>query len=164
MKVCKKCKKNKERDEYYTYNGGINLRGTCITCYNVREVYVDITEKRCCKCKSVKDISKFYKNKLSKDRYNSNCIKCSEVKSSNYNISKYGLTKLEYTELLDSQDFKCAICNETNGDHTRLFIDHDHNTGKVRGLLCHTCNAGLGMFKDSTMLLLVAATYLEQNK
>jgi hypothetical protein len=50
----------------------------------------------------------------------------------------------------------------TSFKHNPLVIDHDHTTGEVRGLLCPTCNAGLGHFKDSPELLLKAALYLQK--
>ena len=73
---------------------------------------------------------------------------------------KYGITDEEYDSLLIKQVARCAICNE----HVKLCVDHDHNTGKVRGLLCNTCNAGLGMFKDSIRLLAGAIVYLQDHE
>lgn len=56
----------------------------------------------------------------------------------------------------------CAICGELpSGKRALLFIDHDHKTGKVRGLLCGACNAGLGYFKDTTSRMTKAIEYLE---
>ncbi len=79
---------------------------------------------------------------------------------------KYGITLLEYTELLESQNGKCAICKSIY-DHPRfkyLAVDHCHSTGKVRGLLCHSCNAGLGRFKDDPAILYMAMKYLEAHE
>lgn len=56
---------------------------------------------------------------------------------------------------------KCGICGTTDG---RLHVDHCHTTGQVRGLLCRTCNIGLGHFKDSPELLGLAAAYLNQRR
>jgi hypothetical protein len=65
-----------------------------------------------------------------------------------------------YTPLLSAQDGKCAICGcLPNGK--RLSIDHDHNDGKIRGLLCSNCNLALGLFKDSVTNLSKAISYLE---
>ena len=67
--------------------------------------------------------------------------------------------------MLKKQDGKCAICGaRTPGSGKKMWsIDHDHATGEVRGLLCGTCNTGLGMFKDSADNLRAAANYLDQH-
>lgn len=75
----------------------------------------------------------------------------------------YGITLEEYEELKIKQNNECAICEgEGRGRYKVLDIDHDHETGKVRGLLCHTCNSGIGMLKDSTLLLEKAINYLNK--
>src|SRR5437588_8384584 len=63
----------------------------------------------------------------------------------------YGLTKLEYQEVLVKQHGGCAICGSTPGLRP-LNVDHDHTTNKVRGLLCSACNSELGMFRDDERL------------
>lgn len=68
-----------------------------------------------------------------------------------------------YEELYAAQNGKCAICNTTFVDKTPC-VDHNHTTGEVRGLLCTTCNAGLGLFKDDLALLYSAKHYLEMWK
>lgn len=75
------------------------------------------------------------------------------------NIKKmYGLSVEEFTLLLKNQEGGCAIC----GRKTRraLSVDHDHATGRVRGLLCNLCNTGLGQFKDDPVKLHKAIQYL----
>ena len=57
---------------------------------------------------------------------------------------------------------KCEICNQTITEST-CHIDHCHKTNKVRGLLCNTCNKGLGLFKDNIAALSKAILYLEKN-
>lgn len=71
------------------------------------------------------------------------------------NLSRYRLTLDQYHSLMESQDFGCAICG---GDISAT--DHNHVTGRVRGLLCCNCNVGLGQFKDSPQLLEKAAIYV----
>lgn len=72
----------------------------------------------------------------------------------------------EYNELLAKQGGKCAICGceeyivGRGGEVKPLAVDHDHNTGKVRGLLCQNCNVGLGYFWDNPTWLLNAVRYL----
>jgi hypothetical protein len=72
--------------------------------------------------------------------------------------SKYGLTWEKYQTLLRRQNRRCRICS---GGLLEPHVDHDHSSGKVRGLLCHNCNTALGMFKDSARLLRRAAMYIE---
>lgn len=75
----------------------------------------------------------------------------------------YGMTPEEYDALLRKQDFKCAICGtEESGRRgsSGLAVDHDHKTGRVRGLLCSPCNAALGAFRDDYEIILRARAYL----
>jgi len=73
----------------------------------------------------------------------------------------YGVTPEQYDEMLRQQGHACAICNV---DETQLLkalaVDHDHKTGKVRGLLCINCNVVLGSFKDDVAMLRSALQYL----
>lgn len=77
--------------------------------------------------------------------------------------TKYGITLEEYEERLNKQKYTCAICKTSDpGDGVRQFsVDHDHATGEVRGLLCRSCNSGLGHFKDNVNFLAVAIDYLK---
>lgn len=75
-------------------------------------------------------------------------------------LRKAGLSREAYDALLERQDGKCAICGSDPNGQGRLHIDHDHNTGRARGLLCSNCNPGLGYFKDDPELLGRAARYL----
>jgi Recombination endonuclease VII len=71
---------------------------------------------------------------------------------------KYGLTKVEVLALIAAQDSKCAICGVDVS--VKFAIDHDHKTMAIRGILCRTCNTGMGMLKDSAQVLLKAYEYL----
>lgn len=79
---------------------------------------------------------------------------------------KYGITVSEYNRLLALQEGKCAICKtDCPGKGKRHFhVDHDHLSGKVRGLLCVKCNMGLGSFDDNQALLWAAAFYVNENR
>mgnify|MGYP000119516448 CR=1 FL=1 len=79
----------------------------------------------------------------------------------NYELfAKYGITLDQFEELFQQQGQKCAICG--NDKPLRGFhLDHCHKTNKVRGILCHTCNSGLGLFKDNPDIFLKAADYLQ---
>lgn len=77
--------------------------------------------------------------------------------------AEFGLTR----EVLDAFGNKCHICKrESSADklHGRLHVDHDHVTGKVRGLLCKSCNTGLGAFEDNLDLLFKAMGYIEKHR
>lgn len=78
--------------------------------------------------------------------------------------TKYGISLKEYNRMFEEQKGKCAICGVEldNGFFTHL--DHDHDTGRVRGLLCRNCNPGLGQFKHSAGLLQKAVEYLKGHK
>ena len=73
---------------------------------------------------------------------------------------RYGITIEEVTQLLNKQSNKCAICGNVFVNRKRTHIDHCHNTGKIRGMLCEGCNIGLGGFKDNIVLLHKAIGYL----
>jgi hypothetical protein len=75
----------------------------------------------------------------------------------------YGITVEEYEALLRSQAYVCALCEQGCRSGNRLSIDHCHATGRVRQLLCGTCNRGLGLLKDDPSLLRRAADYVERH-
>lgn len=75
---------------------------------------------------------------------------------------KYGLAPSGVPGMLLSQNCRCAICGKAITLHAAE-VDHDHLTGKVRELLCSSCNTGLGMFADSRLTLLSALRYLERH-
>lgn len=79
---------------------------------------------------------------------------------------KYNITIEEYNKIIEKQNNVCAICfgnlNDSRG--FRPHIDHDHETGKIRGVLCGNCNKGLGMFKDNKEIILNAYNYLLKSK
>lgn len=78
----------------------------------------------------------------------------------------YGITPEDYDRMLLEQNNSCAICNtkKPTGKWKVFAVDHDHNTGKVRGLLCNECNRGIGLLKDSLTILSSACNYLERHE
>ena len=78
-------------------------------------------------------------------------------------LCSWGVTLEEYISMLKNQKRRCAICGTTKMDNGRrnFCVDHNHKTGKVRGLLCGKCNKGLGLFKDSISILEKAISYLK---
>jgi hypothetical protein len=115
-------------------------------------------QKYCPDCKTVKVEADFGRNKAARDGLNSYCKACrSERNKRAYRKKAYDMTPEEAAELIASQGGKCGICLVRVAKH----VDHDHETGRVRGALCFSCNAALGNLKDSPALLRRAAAYLE---
>ena len=73
----------------------------------------------------------------------------------------YGISIDEYDKLFESQNGVCKICNKSCATGRRLSVDHDHTTGKVRGLLCRNCNVALGYLQDDPLLLERCVLYLD---
>lgn len=98
------------------------------------------------------------------------CKTCKRGDLHTYQIKKLGCTRDQYAALLESQKGVCAICGadeghkSKNGVSARLAVDHDYETGEIRGLLCMSCNRGLGRFKDSPEFLKAALRYLEKKR
>lgn len=82
---------------------------------------------------------------------------------------QYGLTPEQHDEMFAAQDGRCALCGEAadpNGVRaaSRLHVDHDHETGKVRALLCNHCNRGIGAFRDDPELMQRASLYVFRHR
>lgn len=78
------------------------------------------------------------------------------------NIVRMGLTPEEFDNKLSEQNGVCAICGGVNPNGRRLFIDHNHDTGVIRGLLCNHCNNGIGNFQENIEFLNSAISYLKE--
>lgn len=92
-------------------------------------------------------------------------------KAKNIDLKKqFGITLMQYNQMLLEQKGVCAICSKPSttlapdGGPVRLAVDHDHETGKIRGLLCHHCNKGIGCLNDSVDILKKAIDYLNNSK
>lgn len=82
-------------------------------------------------------------------------------------VGRYGLTEVQFEEMLESQENSCLLCGilfDSGSRSSSLVVDHDHATGKMRGLICWSCNIGLGAFKDDIKILEKAIKYLESQK
>jgi hypothetical protein len=123
--------------------------------------------KRCPRCTAVLPLDAFGRNRSSRDGYTTYCRLChnettAETLARNggsrrYHLARrYKITLEEYDAMHDAQGGKCAVCRERKAAH----VDHDHRTGKVRGLLCFTCNAALGNVRDDPGLLMALIGYL----
>lgn len=80
-------------------------------------------------------------------------------------INKYGINSEDYSKIYKKQNGLCLICQKPEADiyGNLLAIDHDHKTGKVRGLLCRKCNSALGLLKDDINNIKRAVSYLRKN-
>lgn len=78
-------------------------------------------------------------------------------------FSKYGLTAEDFLRLYEEQEGRCAIC-EAEQEPSKIHIDHNHETGEVRGLLCGSCNRALGYLKDSPLIVERAFNYLTRKE
>lgn len=152
---------------------------------------VVVSEKECACCGRVQPATEFYEHRRMRSGLSSYCKNCISAKgrewkeangdrrrerSRLYNSSpsrqrayrdwayqrRYGITLLEYEEMLKRQGGVCAICCEKCSRNDHLAVDHDHETGRVRGLLCEKCNRGLGRFQDRPELLERGGAYLRK--
>jgi hypothetical protein len=131
--------------------------------------------KVCTKCKTEKPIDEFRQAKGYRGGRDTHCKVCTNAAIKDYrvrNVEKtrksnserqlkknYGITFDEYDKMLERQGGVCATCGKPpNG--RRLHVDHDHRTGKIRGLLCHGCNVALGSVDDNPSILQRLIEYL----
>lgn len=193
-KTCNKCKIVKTINEFGKNKRKIDGIHTeckkCVNSYNqsrivkaaiARDNKCTLNEKECFKCKTVKSIDNFHKNKNRYDGFYGNCKECVNESTSVWQkenkdiilngrlIRTFGITTEQYNDLLKKQNGLCALCkkpetavNNKRNEIKKLAIDHDHITGKNRGLLCSRCNTALGSFKESIEFLQAAINYINQ--
>jgi hypothetical protein len=115
----------------------------------------------CPSCEEAVPHNEYTRNASTASGFGSRCKACDRVANSEgYFYRKYKLTKAEILELRAAQEDRCAICGEAEPQH----LDHDHETGSIRQLLCQRCNNGLGLFKDDPAVLRAAAEYVEEHR
>lgn len=86
------------------------------------------------------------------------------VRAQGMNLKRYGLTVADYNAILLAQGSACACCSKkANNDGRRLFVDHCHETGEVRGLLCQPCNTAIGLLGDNLEGVKNALSYLQES-
>jgi Recombination endonuclease VII len=116
------------------------------------------TIRKCTKCKVVKPIEDFEKDTRLKHGYGYRCRICARLESRSASLRKFGITEDAYRSLLQAQGGGCAVCG--GSDRKRLAVDHSHENGQIRGLLCRRCNTAIGLFADDSSLLYAAAEYV----
>jgi len=144
--------------------------------------------KRCPKCGMKKRVSGFHKNRNRKDGLGCWCKKCKAIKDKKWRKLNKGLQKersakyyrekgckavarrlygetVDFDKMYEEQKGRCAVCNKHQSELAkRLHIDHNHETGQVRSLLCHSCNVGLGHFRHRKDLMQDAINYLVRHE
>lgn len=140
-KICNSCKKEKSIEEYHFLNVEQQKRkNTCKQCQAAYfKKYKEQNQPRL-RSKWREASKKYYTPTNSRKRL----------------LAKYGLTQERYNELYELQDGRCAICDRA----ITLVIDHCHETLEVRGLLCNSCNLGIGYFEDNITRMSLAIKYL----
>lgn len=153
----------------------------CGTEYSFRTVKLCLIckTKKCGHCNKIKSLKNFYPSSNNTNRFAAYCISCDKEKKREQqlkdkfgcrrrNLKKnYNITLDEYDILFEQQNGVCAICGKTEIRRNKhnvwhLAVDHSHQTGKIRGLLCGNCNSMLGFVKDKPDLLLKAYLYLNK--
>ena len=122
------------------------------------------TQKTCPRCKKIKNILEYSKDKYQPDGLQNRCKVCDRAYNQKKKLhSRYGLSLFELNLMKETQDNKCGICNK----ETKLCVDHDHKKqGKksIRMLLCNSCNLMLGYAKDDIGLLQKAIDYIKKHQ
>lgn len=152
-KICRICGDLKNRSEFYPKSDAKDgLRSTC----------------KSCNSEESKKWGKQNKNrsyKIHKNYRESNPEKIKEIQRNTKYKLNYGITTADFEKLYSSQGEKCEICKKsTDKISTNMCVDHDHDTGKVRGILCRKCNSALGLFTDNEEILENAISYLKKHK
>lgn len=175
-KLCTKC--NIEKDiKYFSFRTDTKkYRNQCDMCtkdYKTcrEDVISNIKDllskglKECSRCKNIKVLNDFNNDKYTitgKTSYCKECVKNkytpNQLRNFRY-LKEYNITLDDYNIKYDSAEGKCEICNIK---FDRLFIDHNHDTMEIRGLLCHGCNTAIGFLKEKTENLESAIRYLRK--
>lgn len=140
------------------------IEKVCSKCGKVEAHYAR-SPSRCIKCRKADKLTanltqeeQATRNEYQRQRYHENKDKVGGWTDSMLR-RKYGITLEQYNELLARQGGVCAICG--GEDQKRLAVDHDHKTGKVRGLLCARCNPAIGFLLDKVETAHKLILYLE---
>lgn len=135
--------------------------------------------KQCTKCNELRPLSDYRKDKQKKDGLHSHCKPCCKANAKRwwktqrelpiedrrvkYLKYEYGLSIEEFHQMWLNQDGVCAICvTPLSLEQNGYAVDHNHVTNEVRGLLCKTCNQGIGLLKDNPAILEAGANYLRK--
>lgn len=167
--LCRKCGKTKPLSLFHkdtTRKSGYTSQcKECRGVYNrarirpVRPTPQIIPDSRMCgRCGKTLPITEFRLRTKNEVHRHSWCNTCDSAYSRDLHRKRaYGITVEQYNSLYNTQNGRCAICARQR----RLVVDHCHQTGTIRGLLCHSCNTGIGHLGDTSVALMRAVCYLE---
>lgn len=161
MKTCSRCGIEKNEADFYTdgHSKG-RLRSQCKPCIKTSKSKYDKSPEGIAKRKlrlhsvGTRATKKAYQSSYSRTNKGKEVARKARIKY------LFDITADEYEQMLKAQNGVCSICHKPNRDGKKLAIDHNHITGKVRGLLCRNCNIGIGFFNDKLELLWNAYQYL----
>jgi Recombination endonuclease VII len=115
----------------------------------------------CPSCEQAVAVEDYTRNIGTSSGFGSRCRRCANAANSvGYFYRTYKMTQVQLDALRAAQDDRCAICGDAGPAH----LDHDHDAGHVRQLLCQRCNHGLGLFRDDPAVLRIAAEYVERHR
>lgn len=128
-----------------------------------------VNGQTCDLCRKRKPLQAFRFNARSviNGGYSRNCLDCerkrkAEKARDSHLRRTYGISARQYDDMLIAQGHRCAICKNKCSTGRRLSVDHDHETGRVRGLLCSKCNRAVGLMADNVARFVDAAGYLHK--
>jgi hypothetical protein len=158
MKVCSKCMRNLPVNKFCKRSQ--NNSGLCTRCKDCEKEYRDNHKEE---IKAYNAANREEQN-LKKKIYFKTITENGLSKARERNLKHlYNLNATKFIEMVTKQQNCCAICNKEFKDYSSIAVDHDHFTGKVRGLLCRRCNTGLGQFNDNLCIVENAYKYLRRN-
>jgi hypothetical protein len=159
MKRCKKCGATKPLDDFYREKSGRDgYRPECKACnLAARKAWYERNAER--EIARVKQWQQANQDRVNKTRRIYRAANRDRMREGHLK-RRFGLTLESYAELLEAQGVGCAICGRQARAGSSLHVDHDHETGEVRGLLCFSCNASIGKMADDPERLVRAADYL----
>lgn len=159
LKRCKRCDTIKPRSDFYKKaDAKDRLSPYCNECK-----YADWQRRYAANKDHIRALARknYFKNHAARRAQSREYIKRTRLQiQARVTYKKYGITAAEYEAMFRKQNGGCAICHGMNFNGLRLAVDHDHKTGKVRGLLCSKCNLVLGQAGDSVERLYRCADYL----
>jgi hypothetical protein len=163
MKQCKKCGVSKGHEEFYRAAGTRDgLRGECKACSadDKRRRYLADPQAAIARVKRWQQANADRVNATQRSRRARPEVKLQE--RAGHLKRKYGMTIEQYDAMLEAQGGGCSICGRPPREDISLHVDHDHSTGKIRGILCFCCNNALADFEEDPILLAKAAAYLDR--
>lgn len=164
VKICFKCKKEKDLWEFYKHKSHKDgLTSSCKECTNKVNKY-NYKKHKTKRLEWAKQYRLGHKEELKK--WGKDWYKKNKDRVKNYALlHKYGLSITEYNYRFNEQNGCCAICGTHQSELTQsLAVDHCHEIGRVRGLLCSKCNITLGNVNEDVNTLLAMVEYLNKNK